>query len=221
MRLTEYGQFTRITGEIVSDLIVIDKNNLSLTCISSALAGYCNEFRVSAYRTVSEWKQAGCHSAEPIVLLCIADQREPASLMVDIPSVAASARIIIISHVTATATILATLGNGARGYIPDNANLEVVVGAIRLVRAGGIFVPADSLMRSCQQAQPEKPTPLTTRQLAIIERLRQGESNKVIAEKLDMKVNTVKVHVRNIMQKTKARNRTEVAYITKQLFEEA
>lgn len=220
MRLTEYGQSTRVTGEIISDLVVIDKNNLSLACVSSAIAGYCKEFRVSAYRMVSEWKQTGLHSAESIVLLCITDQREPANLMADIQSVAADVRIIVISHVMTTATILAALGSGARGYIPDNASLEVVMGAIRLVRAGGIFVPADSLMRSCEQAQPEKPARLTTRQLAIIERLRQGESNKVIADKLDMKVNTVKVHVRNIMQKTKARNRTEIAYLTKRLFEE-
>ncbi|QEN86044.1 response regulator transcription factor [Labrys sp. KNU-23] len=221
MRLIEYGQFTRVTRETISDLVVIDKNNLSLTCISSALAGYCSEFRVSAYKTASEWKQAALYSAESIVLLCVTDQREPANLVADIQSVASGVRIIVVSHVTTTTTILAALGNGARGYIPDNASLDVVVGAIRLVRAGGIFVPADSLMRSCEQAQPDKPVQLTKRQLAIIERLRKGESNKIIADKLDMKVNTVKVHVRNIMQKIKARNRTEIAYLTNHLFEEA
>lgn len=169
---------------------------------------------------VSEWKQAGLYSAEPIVLYCVAHQQEPANVMADIQSVAAGARIIVISHVATTTTILAAIGKGARGYIPNNASLDVVVGAIRLVRAGGIFVPAGSLMRSREQAQPEKPARLTKMQLAIIERLRQGESNQVIADTLDMKINTVKVHIRNIMQKIKARNRTEVAYLTKHMFEE-
>lgn len=212
--------FRILPGRSSTDLVIIDRNNLSLICVSSTLAGYCDEFSVSGYRMISEWQQAGPYSAEPIVLLCLADRQEPAGVIADIQSVAANARVIVISPVTATATILAALENGARGYIPDSASLDVVVGAIRLVRAGGIFVPADSFMRSCEQAQPEKPGRLTRRQLAIVERLRQGESNKVIADKLDMKVNTVKVHVRNIMQTIKARNRTEIAYLTNHMFEE-
>jgi DNA-binding NarL/FixJ family response regulator len=51
------------------------------------------------------------------------------------------------------------------------------------------------------------------RQAAVIEALRQGKPNKIIAYELEMRESTVKVHVRNIMKKLKARNRTEVAYI--------
>jgi len=52
----------------------------------------------------------------------------------------------------------------------------------------------------------------TTRQAAVIEALKRGKANKIIAYELEMRESTVKVHVRNIMKKLKATNRTEVAY---------
>ena len=52
----------------------------------------------------------------------------------------------------------------------------------------------------------------TTRQAAVLSALREGKSNKIIAYDLSMRESTVKVHVRNIMRKLNAHNRTEVAY---------
>jgi DNA-binding NarL/FixJ family response regulator len=57
----------------------------------------------------------------------------------------------------------------------------------------------------------------TVRQTAVVKALRQGKPNKIIAYELKMKESTVKVHVRNIMRKLKAKNRTQVAYMTNQL----
>ncbi|MGL4966996.1 MAG: hypothetical protein ACRC67_37595 [Inquilinus sp.] len=42
--------------------------------------------------------------------------------------------------------VVKILGHGARGYIPTSVKLNVVIGAISLARAGGLFVPASSLM---------------------------------------------------------------------------
>jgi DNA-binding CsgD family transcriptional regulator len=53
----------------------------------------------------------------------------------------------------------------------------------------------------------------TGRQRQVIEALRQGKPNKIIAYELNMCESTVKVHVRTIMKKLKARNRTQVAYL--------
>lgn len=52
----------------------------------------------------------------------------------------------------------------------------------------------------------------TPRQIAVLHRLRQGKANKIIAYELAMSESTVKVHVRNIMKKMSATNRTEAAY---------
>ena len=52
---------------------------------------------------------------------------------------------------------------------------------------------------------------MTRRELAVIQAIQQGKSNKLIAYQLNMCESTVKVHVRNIMRKLAAKNRTEVA----------
>jgi DNA-binding NarL/FixJ family response regulator len=57
----------------------------------------------------------------------------------------------------------------------------------------------------------------TARQAAVIEALRRGKANKIIAYELNLRESTVKVHVRNIMKKLHATNRTEVAYLASRL----
>jgi DNA-binding NarL/FixJ family response regulator len=60
----------------------------------------------------------------------------------------------------------------------------------------------------------------TARQAAVVEALRRGKANKIIAYELKMRESTVKVHVRAIMKKLKARNRTEVAFLANGLMGE-
>jgi DNA-binding NarL/FixJ family response regulator len=55
----------------------------------------------------------------------------------------------------------------------------------------------------------------------VVEALRMGKANKTIAYELNMCESTVKVHVRNIMKRLKARNRTQVAYLTSELLMKA
>ena len=57
------------------------------------------------------------------------------------------------------------------------------------------------------------------RQLSVLEGLRQGKANKTIAHELTMRESTVKVHIRNIMRKLNATNRTQVAFLTNAMFE--
>ena len=52
----------------------------------------------------------------------------------------------------------------------------------------------------------------TMREAGVVEALRQGKPNKIIAYELNLCESTVKVHIRNIMKKLKATNRTEIAY---------
>jgi DNA-binding NarL/FixJ family response regulator len=116
--------------------------------------------------------------------------------------------------------IVKALEAGARGFIPSTLSLAVVVEALRFVRAGGTFVPASSLLASRRSfpedavaARPVGNGMFTSRQAAVVDALLKGKANKIIAYELNMCESTVKVHVRSIMKKLKARNRTEVAYI--------
>ena len=57
----------------------------------------------------------------------------------------------------------------------------------------------------------------TARQTAVLNVLCKGKANKIIAYELCMCESTVKVHVRNIMKKLKATNRTQIAYLVREL----
>ena len=58
------------------------------------------------------------------------------------------------------------------------------------------------------------PIQFSPRQLQVLERLKQGKQNKIIAYELGMCESTVKVHIRIIMRKLNARNRTQVVLLT-------
>jgi DNA-binding NarL/FixJ family response regulator len=118
------------------------------------------------------------------------------------------------------------LTHGARGYIPTSVECGVAVAALRLISAGGTFVPADALRSTAAKPddQPEggrqrrsDGLDLTPRELAVIDLLREGKPNKLIARQLDIQENTVKVHVRNILKKLNATNRTHAASLANRL----
>jgi DNA-binding NarL/FixJ family response regulator len=110
-----------------------------------------------------------------------------------------------------------------RGYIPTSLASLVAVEAVRLVCAGGTFAPAATLLSSWRSSRGGNSTPLiegfTQRQAQILDCLRHGMANKLIAYELNMCESTVKVHIRNIMKKLRATNRTQVVYLTRGLFE--
>jgi DNA-binding NarL/FixJ family response regulator len=118
------------------------------------------------------------------------------------------------------------LTHGARGYIPTSAECEIVVAALRLIGAGGTFVPVNALHSTTAKPdnQPEGERQrrsdgldLTPRERSVIDLLREGKPNKLIATQLDMQENTVKVHVRNILRKLNAANRTHAAFVANRL----
>ena len=86
---------------------------------------------------------------------------------------------------------------------------------MQFVSAGGTYLPVECVLAakvySAQTASNNSNGTFTSRELAVIQAIRRGKSNKIIAYQLNMCESTVKVHVRHIMKKLHARNRTEVA----------
>jgi DNA-binding NarL/FixJ family response regulator len=136
------------------------------------------------------------------------------------------ASTVVLADRNEVAEVNRALTHGVRGYIPTSVEWEVAVAALRLVSAGGTFVPADALRSTASKPgdQPEGERQgrsdgldLTPRELSVIDLLREGKPNKVIAAQLDMQENTVKVHVRNILKKLNATNRTHAAFVANRL----
>jgi DNA-binding NarL/FixJ family response regulator len=126
--------------------------------------------------------------------------------------------LIVVADAEEPGEILAVLDAGARGYVSTSASVKVLANAIALAVSGGTFIPASCILRLKGSIEGTRDSGFrlselfTGRQTAVANALKQGKPNKIIAYELNMCEATVKVHVRNIMKKLRATNRTEVAY---------
>ena len=109
---------------------------------------------------------------------------------------------------------------GAMGYIPKSTTPEVMSSALRLIMVGGVYVPPSLLNPTIQpttspvrdQSDPANDLEdLTERQREVLTLLTQGKSNKEIARELDLSLNTVKIHVRDVLKTLGVNNRTKAA----------
>jgi DNA-binding NarL/FixJ family response regulator len=131
--------------------------------------------------------------------------------------------VVILSDCDDMRNIVELFHLGVKGFIPKTLEPSVVAEAIRLVQAGGTFYPAEAMIDALEApkrvngsdelsvSESEALATLTPRQLEVFNHLRQGKTNKTIAYDLEMQECTVKVHVRQIMKKLNAKNRTQAA----------
>jgi DNA-binding NarL/FixJ family response regulator len=199
-------------------VIIIEPRNIFKECLSHYLSQFSGVETISI-GSPRDWPKIAELSTLPdIILLCVAEgERLPADLSEVVPATEGlhSLPVVVLSNERLPCQVFDLLKAGVRGFIPTNAGCAVAIQVLRLVRAGGTYIPS-----SCLSAQPDK-TALgaergdlfTGRQKQVIEAIRLGKPNKIIAYELNMCESTVKVHVRTIMKKLKARNRTEVAYL--------
>jgi DNA-binding NarL/FixJ family response regulator len=113
--------------------------------------------------------------------------------------------------------IFAALKAGASGYLLKRSTPEEVRQAIRDVRSGGAPMSAEIARRVVEAFhQPVKSTEadevkLSKRETEILEWLTKGLANKEIADRLDISVETVRVHLRRVYEKLHVHSRTEAA----------
>lgn len=210
-------------------LALIEPRPLVRECLSRSLS-LATGWTISAFPSPAAWLANSEKNPASIVVLCVgaADCRVvEGELIASIDELARYAPVAVMSDLEEPGQIVAALDHGARGFVPTSLPLHVAVEAVRLVSAGGIYVPATSLIEDRKARgetiadNPRSSSIFTQRQLCVIEALRKGKANKIIAYELNMRESTVKVHVRNIMKKLKARNRTEVAYLANEMLASA
>jgi DNA-binding NarL/FixJ family response regulator len=211
-------------------VIVIDSRALDRECLAKGLLANDADTSVFSFSGIGEWREATeLHGRASAILLSLGSRNfDDPNVELDISGLSEEFKgtpVIAIGDVDSLTHIMKILEYGARGYIPTSVGLNVAVEAVRLARAGGIFVPVSSLLSIHKRMtaetaalSPDLSTLFTARQAAVVDALRRGKANKIIAYELNLCESTVKVHIRNIMKKLKARNRTEVAFKIKDLF---
>jgi DNA-binding NarL/FixJ family response regulator len=205
-----------IRGQMIS-IGVIDQHSFTRDCIGKSIKGFDGCLEVISFTTAEDCLRSS--NTLDLVLYhaheSVHDTKD--TRLAPIRNLSEIAPVIILSAADNPESLIEAFESGARGYIPTASTpAELVVEIIRLVRAGGTFVPPSSL--HLQGTTGKSLTPrtamnqqFTPRQIAVLTQLTQGKANKIIAYELAMSESTVKVHIRNIMKKMNASNRTEVA----------
>jgi len=117
--------------------------------------------------------------------------------------------LAVVSAEQQAGTAAALLALGVSGYIPKSDPADVIVGAVRLVLAGGVYVPPHLLQgRGQRTLSPDLPSGLTARQFDVLRLLAKGKPNKVIARELGLTEGTVKVHLLAVYRALEVHNRT-------------
>lgn len=120
------------------------------------------------------------------------------------------ARILILSTFEGDVDVQRALAAGARGYLLKSMPPEDLLEAIRQVHAGRKFIPA---RLAAQLAEFLGEDTLTQREIEVLVEVARGLRNREIADRLNITEETVKVHLRHILEKLAARDRTEAVAI--------
>jgi DNA-binding NarL/FixJ family response regulator len=120
------------------------------------------------------------------------------------------ARILMLSTFEGDVEIQRALEAGARGYLLKSMPPDDLLQGIREVHAGKKRIPPQVAARLTEHLGEEG---LTARELQVLEQLASGSRNREIANHLFIAEETVKIHVKHILEKLGARDRTEAVAI--------
>jgi DNA-binding NarL/FixJ family response regulator len=120
------------------------------------------------------------------------------------------ARIIVLTTYTGDVQVLRALKAGARGYLLKGLLRKELLETVRAVHAGRKCIPAEIAAQIAEHAGDEA---LSAREIEVLRLIAGGNANKQIADRLSITEETVKGHVKNILAKLSANDRTHAVTI--------
>lgn len=128
--------------------------------------------------------------------------------------------IAVLSGMDEPDLIRSAIDQGASGFVPKASSSEVLVAALKLILAGGVYLPKAAL-----NASPSRPADsgdayselLSERQTDVLLKAIQGKPNKVIAREMDIAEGTVKTHLSAAFKVLGVHNRTEAVFAAAKL----
>lgn len=172
----------------------------------------------------ADWAEAlRVAETNPDVELALLDLRmpgaEPFDALTRLCGRAPTLPVVVISASVECCDMQRALRMGAAGFIPKTETPAVILGALRLVLAGGVYVPPALVGGSglASSPAPQAAPELTERQQQVLAMLMRGSANKEIASALGLSEATVKVHVTAILRALEVSNRTQAAMVAERL----
>jgi|SRR5689334_18532569 DNA-binding NarL/FixJ family response regulator len=219
MRTEAASEVTPVSSSADTIAFVIGER-LIRDCVGPQLAGHLPGSNVRLLERTEDLVELGDWCSISLIVLWLDNSDMDFETAFEAALEAAPQRpIAILSHFADAALVSRALTHGVRAYFNSSMSLTELASAVRFVVAGGTFVPLSALNgliaeRPASAKGNSGDDRLSPRQLEVLELLQQGKQNKIIAYELGMAEATVKVHVRMIMKKLNARNRTEVVLKT-------
>src|SRR5258708_1889751 len=219
-------------------LVVIEREVLARTCTLSIVQRELSRFEIGEMATTNGLNWLSGRDVRLIALnIGNKDITDP-SIEDDLALLAEfcpKAYVALLSNRDDEATASAAIQRGVRGFFPTSIPVELAIAGLRLVLAGGVYRPLPGIRQnealnlktiSADTGAPELPAihepngatrivpektliDLTPREQQVLAALKLGLPNKLIAVKLSLSENTVKMHIQHIMRKCSAHNRTE------------
>lgn len=199
------------------DALIVDDHELIRDALKGLLGGIADIDTIFEAATASEAEHlVTSHAGIGLVLLdLLLPDQAGASLLQRMRADRPEISVVVLSASENKDDMTSALKAGAAGFIPKSASNDVMKSALKLVFAGGVYVPPE-ILSAPSSTVPPPASPLaftriglTARQAAVLQQMMQGKSNKEICRALAIAEPTVKNHVTAILRALDASNRTE------------
>ncbi len=202
------------------NILIIDDHQLFRAGMKHLLKGIAGKLDLSEADSLEHITQDVEHTVYDLILL---DYFLPGCKGVDalhsVKERFPTSVVVIISSLDDPVSIRQAIEKGAAGFIPKSSSQSVLIGALRLVLAGGIYLPEEAIVdlnidssiqsNSCESNSDSDNSALTPRQYEVTVRAVKGMPNKLIAYELDISEGTVKAHLFAAYKTLGVTNRTQ------------
>jgi len=202
-------------------VLLVDDHPLILAALQTMIQELDPDVQVTAVGSASAARSA------------LAADSEFDLVLLDLQLGDASGFDVVVSASDRASDVIQAIDLGAMGFVPKRASNDTLVEALRLVMAGGIYVPPMHLGNNARtpapaaipsaESSPYQVTPsfeelgLTPRQADVLTQLLQGKPNKEIARRLGLSVETVKDHVQAVLRALGVSSRTQAVLAVSQM----
>jgi DNA-binding NarL/FixJ family response regulator len=206
-------------------ILVVDDHPLVLQALKGVLNQLDAEVDIFDAATADGARElARAHADADLMLLDLGlPGADGFSLLEELRNDYPAVPVVVLSGSETRDNVTRALGLGAMGFIPKRYSNDVLIGALRLVLSGGLYVPP-AVLPLANAPVPDKPAPpaappaatirpedlgLTPRQSEVLALVLQGLPNKLICRRLNLAEPTVKVHMQAVLRALDAQNRVQ------------
>ena len=213
------GQLTKLgtsdhSGVTPQTLVFVHHQCLMRECVAAQLATLLEGWKVEAIAQPNEVPEVAKRISISLIVVCATGPGGVVAAQ-DLEALTSVWPVVVMSDTADADEVRLAFKAGVRGYLPSSMGIAEAATAVRLVAGGGSYLPTSVLsgltaVPSTMVDAVQGGRDFSPRQRDVLRLLKEGKPNKIIAYELGMAEATVKVHIRVLMRKLNAQNRTQV-----------